>query len=95
MELKKMKIIKVERNSFTGRDDDKEIKYCKVYFLDPVVENEDSIGYDVKSYTTGYDNYDTVVDFYNTGKVVDVEFELVEFKDIIKRKLKKINGLDL
>jgi len=88
-------LLKVERNSFKDNKG-QEIKYCKIYCLVPVEKNNNSVGFDVKTFVTKYEHYDKIVEIYKTNKAVDISFELVEVQNgLYKKKPTKIGDLVL
>lgn len=93
----KTSIIKVEKNSFTNKETGEVIEYSKIHCLVPVDKKENSVGYDVESYTTKYEHYDKLVKIFEENKPVDISFELVKVNDKghYKKKPIKINDWSL
>lgn len=81
----KVSIFKVERNMFQD-EKGKEVRYCKFSVLKAVESTADVCGCDVVSYTTKYENFDKVVQFYKMNKPVEVT---LEYKQVLKTGLYK------
>lgn len=93
-----MKVIihKVERNSFVDKND-KTINYCKFYVLKHTNDTADVVGSDSVSYTTKYDNYDTLVNFYKLNKPVELtlNYKQVLNTGLYKEYVSKIDDVSL
>lgn len=89
----KTRITLLQRNNFKDKDN-KDVKYCFVYFVSEKLDDENNKGSVISRCSTRYENYEKIHPF--VGKDCDIEFEYTEKSDgSFKRKITKIDNVVL
>ena len=76
----KVTIIRVSRNSFVDSKGN-EVKYCQFSVIAPAESNDNLVGYDIKKFTTKYDNYAVLSNLLKANKSVNLTCEFRELPD--------------
>lgn len=91
----KANLLYVNRYSYEGKDGVIH-EGCEFHVMVPTKQDANSVGYDVKSYRTKYDNFSKLVELFNQNKAVDLEIEYVPMRNgNYYSKAKKINDIEL
>ena len=92
----KVNLIKVSRYSY---EDKEGVIHEGTTFdcLIPVAsDNQDAVGYDVRSYRTDYSHYNKILNLYTENKPVELSLEYVQMRNgNYYAKATKLNDIDL
>lgn len=75
-----VKLTKVRRYSYESKDGDIR-EGCVFDCLVPVEEDNDTVGFDLRTYKTKYSNYSKIVELYNHEDIVPLELEYVSMRN--------------
>ena len=89
-------LVKVNRYSYVGKEDGVVHDGCRFDVLMPVDEDNDTIGYDTKRFSTDYSKFDSLVGLYKANKPLELDLQFVAKSDgSYYAKAKKIGNIEL
>lgn len=89
-------LVKVNRYSYESKGDGVIHEGCAFDVMASSIQDDNTIGYDVKSYRTKYSNFAKLVDLFKANKPVELEVEYVQMRNgNYYAKAKKVNDIEL